>query len=240
MDIHCVRCSTAIAPADVNVQQVIAKCAACGAIFDFSSQTAGGPRPERIRAQVPLPARFVVTDAPAPTGGDPYRTPGVSRGDLTISWSWPRALGAAFLAFAAVWFSVLASGHVAPDAIAALFAIFGMVPSYVGLAMVLNRSTVRVSRDALEIDHQPIWWPGGARFAVADLTQLFVVQRIERHGTGNDGRTTVKFQLCAIDRAGMRRKLVALDDLDQALYLEQRIERHLGIVDVEVAGAITA
>jgi hypothetical protein len=243
-DVTCVRCRAPIAPGDINVQQAIAKCAACGAVFDFTAQVREGARPlQRVRPQVAMPRGWVVDETPpARADGDPYREAAVSRGSLTITWRWQHAVGIGFLLFALVWWAFLVFWVAFAPGLMKLFATLhgaaGVVIVYVGLAMITNRTTVRVHGDVLEVDHRPLWWPGRLRMGVADIDQLYVVQRLRQRSNNQGPRTT--YELCALDRRGTQRKVMTLDEADQALYLEQRIEHHLGIVDVEVAGSVTA
>jgi hypothetical protein len=191
-----------------------------------------------------MPRGWVVDEPAAapPSGADPYRSPGASRGTLTITWRWPRAIGAAFLVFSLVWWAFLAFWVAMAPGMMKLFVVFhaaaGCVIVYVGLAMLLNQSSVRVDGEVLAVDHRPLWWPGRLQLRVADIDQLFVVQRFKRRSNNQGPRIT--YDLCALDRRGTQRKVAQLEDADQALYLEQRIEHHLGIVDVEVAGSVTA
>jgi len=67
------------------------------------------------------------------------------------------------------------------------------------------------------------------------LTQLYG----EETAKTNKGNTTYTYNLFALDREGRKVKLLSnLTDKDQVLYLEQSLERRLGIEDAPVDGEI--
>lgn len=74
--------------------------------------------------------------------------------------------------------------------------------------------------------------PGSRTLPGRELTQLYG-QEIR----GNKGR--VSYSLFALDKQGRKEKLLSnLDDKDQVLYLEQALERRLGIEDSPVDGEL--
>ncbi len=66
-----------------------------------------------------------------------------------------------------------------------------------------------------------------------DLNQLFCKEKVRRSKNG----THTTLEVHALLSGGKRRKLlVLLEDIDQALFLEQEIEAHRGIRDRPVDG----
>jgi len=97
------------------------------------------------------------------------------------------------------------------------------------LPMLVNTTTVRVTADRIEVRHGPL--PTllfrNQSIAAAELRQLFAARWAAVYEVGaelNDGR-----------RISLVRPLVSEE---QALFVEQQLERRLGIVDVAVTGAL--
>ncbi|MFW5921545.1 MAG: hypothetical protein ACOCUS_06870 [Polyangiales bacterium] len=109
----------------------------------------------------------------------------------------------------------------------------GVGITYGALATLLNTTTVRVTRGELHVRHFPLpWWPA-PRIPTNALEQLYV----ERKVTSTKNGTKVRWNLRAVTRGHSGQKIVGgLEDMDQALYLEQEIESVLDIRDRAVAG----
>jgi hypothetical protein len=107
---------------------------------------------------------------------------------------------------------------------------------YVCLACILNTTTIRADSGQLTIRHHPLPWPGGrTNLDTHNIKQLYV----KRHVSHSKNGTRTTYQLHAITQEGRRKKLLTgLNDEDQALYLEQEIETHLGIENTPVQGEL--
>ena len=105
--------------------------------------------------------------------------------------------------------------------------------TYYTLAGFLNRTIVQVSREGLTIYHTPLPWFGNKRIPVTELAQLYREEVISR---GNRGTQTT-YQLSAVSKESKKIKLLGgIETADVALFLEQEIEKWLGIKDVKVTG----
>ncbi|GAB5494761.1 MAG: hypothetical protein Phog2KO_49760 [Phototrophicaceae bacterium] len=51
--LHCLECSTAIPPENINVQQTIAACPSCGAVFNFADKIPTGQKIKRRKSKKP-------------------------------------------------------------------------------------------------------------------------------------------------------------------------------------------
>jgi hypothetical protein len=92
-----------------------------------------------------------------------------------------------------------------------------------------------VSRNSLSIRHGPLPWTGNRQMSGRELTQLYGVE----NSRTSKGSTTYTYDLLALDREGRTIKLISgLTDKDQVLYLEQTLERRLGIEDAPVDGEV--
>jgi hypothetical protein len=214
----------------------VAKCHSCNAVYDLSGRKGRGisvsaqQRPKLVRAKAPLPSRFKVKEE----DGAPTR----------ITWRWFSLVHIFFVFFCIVWdgFLVIWYGIAfVTDAplIAIVFPLFhvamGVGLTYYTLTRLVNRTTIEVSRNQLTIRHGPLPWPGNLDVPGSHFTQLYG----EEITTKNKGTTTYTYNLIALDRDGRKVKLISgLPEKDQVLYLEQTLERRLGIEDTVVEGEV--
>lgn len=119
-----------------------------------------------------------------------------------------------------IWFPLL---HVA----------VGVGLTYSTVAGLLNRTSVTVGSGEITIRQGPVPWPGNRTVNGAEIRQLF---REETISTSRRSRSS-RYHVCAV--TSEKRKLRLLGNVpgaDVALYLEQAIERALGLEDQRVAG----
>ncbi|WP_224362216.1 hypothetical protein [Hyalangium versicolor] len=237
MQLSCEVCHAPLRPEDVRLDLALAKCSACNAVYDLSGRKGRGlaeqsaqEKPRLVRAKASLPEKFQVEDD------------GVS---TRISWRWFSVIHA-FLIFFCIawdgflftWYGIALSSDNAP-LIALIFPIAhvaaGVGLTYYTLTGLLNRTRIEVSRNRLSIRHGPLPWPGNRDVPGRQFTQLYGVEQIR----SNKGSQTLTYDLIAIDREGKSVKLLGgLTAKDQVLYLEQTLERRLGIEDAPVEGEI--
>lgn len=105
---------------------------------------------------------------------------------------------------------------------------------YVFVAFLMNRTVIDSEPGKMEIRHGPLPWPSGTpTFAVADMDCIYC-ERVH-HGGGGKGMTT--YDVCVVLRSGARRKLMTgFPDPVDAVFIEQTIERHLGLHHWPVPG----
>lgn len=225
MQLHCPYCGTDIPAADINLERMVAKCAGCSAVFSFEDQLDAAPSPRRM--ELPLPKGLVVDR-------QGY--------ELAITRRW---LSAKFFflvffcmfwdGFLCVWYSIALSQRAW---IMALFALghtaVGLGLTYYTLAGFLNRTLIRVGPSQIGVSHGPLPWWGNRQLNSSSIAQVFCKERVTRGKT-----TTISYEVLAATHAGTQEKLVdGLDNSDQALYLEQEIERFLNIKDAPMVGEL--
>jgi hypothetical protein len=229
MQLTCPYCAHEIPAADINLGRMVAKCASCSAVFGFEDQIAAAPVRAR-RLDVPLPKGLIVEH-------QGY--------DLAITRRWlsPKFFFLVFFClcwdgFLCFWYSLALSQRVWVMALFALgHAAIGVWLTYYTIAGFLNHTLIRVSASQLDVSHGPLPWPGRKRLDSASIAQIFCKEHISR---GKNGTTTT-YQVHAATRAGVQERLVeSLDSSDQALYLEQEIERFLNIKDAPVVGEMAS
>jgi hypothetical protein len=225
---------------DLDRRLGIVTCSHCGAIYDLTRRAgrdavlpdatqalSKDEAPERAPAA--LPPKFSVDRK------------GTER--LRVTWRWVDAKGLFLLFFAIAWDAFLvnwyAIGLSSDDAplIMLLFPIVhvavGVGITYSALANLLNRTVLTVTRGTLRVKHSPLPWYPAPTIPTRDLEQLYVERAVSHTKNG----TTVRWILRAVTREHTGLKVLpALDELSQALWLEQEIEDVLGIRDRPVAG----
>lgn len=229
-ELTCKRCQAPISTADLKWDLGLAACAHCGTVFSFQGQPGGSVRqaPTWQRPPVPIPDRFEITDRPE---------------GLSISYRWFNLTFIFMAVFAVFWNGFMLVWHATSLASGAMFmSAFGLLHTAVGvgigyyaLAGFLNRTTITAERDVLHVRHSPLPWVGATDLWVRDLDQLYAKQVISKNSDG----TSMSYELHAILKNGRQRKLVSgLSEAEQALYLEQQLERRLGIADRPVFGEL--
>jgi hypothetical protein len=233
MDLTCNACGASMGKDDIHRDLAVIKCRACGSIFDLlprPPEDHPDPPAQRKREKVAPPEKFDIAR---------------KHDALQISWKWysHALIGLAFFcvawdAFLIFWYNIAFSHEEIPW-IMVVFPIghlaVGIGLTYRTVAGFFNRTTLRATPDRLTIVHSPLPWLGNRNIPTRHLSQLFVKERARRR----DNTTSYSYDLLAIKRDGSRLKLLkGLDEVEQALYLEQEIEEHLGIRDRPVAGEV--
>ena len=230
MQIQCKSCGKAIAADNVNIEQMVAKCTACNAVFGFH---APGSKPAvRQRPTVGMPKGMVVED---------------QGGELVFTVAWRKPLLVLFLTvFVLIWNGVTwpffaityEEGPWFLTAFLSVFVLVGLLMAYVWLCVFFNATEIRVNQAMLVVQHGPLPVPGNCRLRVDEIEQLYVEQKIS-HNRSSDGHSTtsVSYPLCAQLKDGSRKIVLrTLSDSDTSLYFEQQIEQYLGIEDREMPG----
>ena len=230
---YCKQCGSEVPAADVNLDSAIAKCRKCNAVFSFAGDLGvgrGDAVRRRDRADVPQPAGITVEDW---------------GGNLRFVRRWFSGLFIFLAFFCVVWDSFLifwysvAFGEDTP-LIMKIFPIghvaVGIGLTYYTLAGFLNRTVIEVGGGSLRIRHAPLPWPGQCDLLTSEVKQLYCQERVTH---GKHGTPHYSYHLHAVTERGRKVKLLSnLKDVDEALYLEQEVERRLGIKDRHVPGEV--
>lgn len=186
---------------------------------DSNDTKASSPKLER--EEVALPGRFKVN-----------RTAGA----LEITWPVGGVLHGLILLIIAAGFTYVALTEGLYFLIIASVALV-----YFAAVRTFNKHRIRTDSTSLQVTQGPLPWPGARKLNVSDIEQLFSTEHESRHEIGNDSDRRIEirknYQLSARTRSKQRVKLLkGLSDPLQALWLEQELERALGIRDTRVAG----
>lgn len=223
IELKCRNCGSQLKPEDISPNLAAARCHHCNALFALPLSAGGRviPRPE-----VPLPPKFRMEE----------RMDG-----LVVTRRWLDASAYFLLFFAVFW-----NGFMLVWNAISLFqgiwimSAFGLIHTAVGLfliykvlSMFLNSTAVKVGYDSVEVVIGPVPWKGNKRLPKAEVEQLYCIERISRSKNG----TTSAYDVEAVLKGNRRETLVkGLPRHDQALFIEQQLERHLGIKDTPVTG----
>jgi hypothetical protein len=227
MQISCKQCGAEVLADDINLDRLIAKCSACNAVFNFADQIEGTDHHQPLKKlDVPLPKGIKVDNL-----GHSLQ--------IERQWYGPKYIFLAIFAlfwngFMVVWFSIAFINGLWP------MALFGTLHGAVGLGLiygvvagVLNTTVIDVGLGDLTIKHGPVPYPGNKHLASTDIKQLYCKEKISR----GKNSTSYSYEIHAITQEDKHEKLLTgLDDSEQALYLEQEIERYLSIKDQPVRG----
>ena len=117
-----------------------------------------------------------------------------------------------------------------------VFAISGLGFLYYALATWINKTHVYVSKNAIEIKQKPLPWFGNKRLETKNIKQLYSRKNISSSSSNNQSTISYHLHVVSIDEDDMR--LLKVENAEQALFLEQEIEKYLGIKNLRVRGEI--
>lgn len=160
-----------------------------------------------------------------------------SEGSMEVTWPVGRRIhGLVLLVIGAAWGYAALNSGVLPLLIASV----GLF--YFAAVRAFNIHRIRVDGARLQVTQGPLPWPGTRKLNASDVEQLYATEHKSRVETGNKShntrnRVTKHYRLSANMRGSGRVTILSgLNDPHQALWLEQEIERLLGIGDERVAG----
>ena len=244
----CPKCGAQIEPGAVDRQMLAARCRRCRRLVDLAAQlgsasgadggastapAVGGLR-GGSRVPVPMPPRFRVDE-------------GVT---LKITWRWvaPHFLFLIFFCvfwdgFLVFWYGIAFTAGSGTGGVILPMVLFPLIHVAVGLGLsyyticgFVNSTVVEAGNGRLTIRHGPLPWRGNYDLDVGSLDQLYSEERIHRGKHGSIRRT---YEVCAVDRDGVSKTLLrGLQRPAEALWIEQRLEGHLGIADRAVGGEL--
>lgn len=116
-------------------------------------------------------------------------------------------------------------------AVLLLFFVVACSIFYSTAANWVNRTNVFVSQNAIEIKRAPMPWPGNKRVEINEIEQFYVKTRI----TGSRDKRQVNYELHFIEKnKNDVMLLTGFGSKPGLLFVEQEIEKYLGIVDVKL------
>lgn len=135
-----------------------------------------------------------------------------------------------------------------PGAFKLIFFVFPIIHVAIGvgltyfvLAGLLNSTVIRVADGMLTVRHGPLPWIGNCDLPTEGIDQIYCQNKLQR-SRDEDGRTTIstQYEVHALVNGRKQKLLSGLHEADHALFVEQRLERFLGIENRTVPGELTA
>lgn len=248
MKIDCPECGARVLAEDLELTSKMAKCRACNAVFSFAEAALSTPSTQgelaRTQTRAPQPEGITVREESEGSGEPGYRDAPGAGPSITLVRRWFTPQVVFLLFFCIGWDSFLffwyASAFKGSGPFSLLMVVFpvahvavGVGLSYYTLAGFLNRTTFRLDHQAFSIRHAPLPWKGNRRIPRDEITQLFCEEVVTQ---GKNGPSST-YWLSAV-LTGERKLRLASMPLDQARFLEERLEEKLALPDVAVPGEI--
>jgi len=229
---RCKSCGATLPPSSINFELAMARCEHCGGVFalrreDFD-HPASAPAAAQQRIAVPMPEGINLSEGPA---------------ELRITRRWFHWTVIPLLGFCVIWNGFMLVWHgIALAAGIWFMSCFGLIHTAVGIglayfviASLLNRTTVVARPGVLSVSHRPVPWPGNVTLNTDEVEQLYFTEKI-RHGKNT---VHTRYTVEAVLRSGRKKSLLkGMNNADQALYVEQELERYLKIEDRPVRGEL--
>jgi hypothetical protein len=135
------------------------------------------------------------------------------------------------------WYSKAVPGG---DMMVVLFPLLhvgvGVWLTYYTLAGYVNKTIVRINYEKISVRHRPLPYWGYKTVQSGDIKQLYSKEKISR----SSNKRSVTYEVHALTHNGKSIKLVSyMESSEQALFVEQEIEKYLGIKDKPVRGEIS-
>ena len=166
---------------------------------------------------------------------------------ITLSWFGKRTIASTLFAVIQIGFCLIILNNVSggflsnnsslmDNLLPWVFGISGLGFLYYALATWINKTHIYVSKNAIEIKQKPLPWFGNKRLVTTDIKQLYSKKQISSSTSNNRSTISYHLHVVSIDEDDMR--LLKVENAEQALFLEQEIEKYLGIKDLRVRGEI--
>jgi hypothetical protein len=230
IELCCQNCGASLQPEDISLQLFVARCPHCAAVFAITDPARGASSARErlsVRERVPMPPRVEVLDL---------------GNSLEIRRSWFTPVLFFLVFFCIFWNGFMIVWHVMAISMGAWFmSVFGLLHTAVGIGLAygtfagfVNRTVIRVGQGMLEVRHGPLPWLGNKTLPAHEVQQLYCQEHVHRNKNG----TSVTYSVELIRNSGRETLVKGLSECDQALFIEQELERFLKIEDQPVRGEL--
>ena len=162
--------------------------------------------------------------------------------EIVRSWFGPKTVfvtvfAVFWIGFLYFWYAKLGEARGEVSAVMTYFPLIhvavGVGIAYYALCGWLNRTRITVGRGKLSLRHGPLPWIGNLELDAQAIRQVYVRQVFS---TANHS-TSVRYDINVLTRDGRAVKFAGgIENSEQALYIEQEVEKFLGIKDQPVKG----
>jgi len=217
-EVNCPKCQANILGDGININDKIAKCDACGVVFSFQNEIAHLSQPQRIKQEIFRPEGidiFQFRNELDFTIQQPYSiTQGILGG-----------LGIPFALIFLVAYLLKGGGLIFP---ALFFSLLSIYPIYSWINHSKRKIYVNIDKQSVNIKMKPKEITKDKSYDKTNIEQLYIKRN---QATGH-----YDIYMIANGLEGQKhiRLIPNLDSKSKARYMEQEIEKHLGIIDREV------
>ena len=236
LNLVCDKCGSQIEGSNININSSLAKCGSCNTVFSIKDDhffvTDRIGRPEMI-----MPAGTDVLEL-----SDSL--------DIRLDWlkSHPQGTLTFLTIFTVFWNGILAimaggavlSGSIESVAFMSIHLLVGLGLLYYLATVYLNYTDIIVTESYIEIDHRPVKNPFVRRKRIEsnEIDQLYVTKYVSSTTNGNPNYAYALYAILKTN--GKKVSLIKGMNRETQLYLEQKIERYMKIVDKPVQNAIVS
>lgn len=225
----CRNCGAGLEEHKMDIALGVVTCSHCGSLHDLPGDSRALPAGAEPKDSMAKPERL---EAVMPSKFKLRRNPG----GMVVSWP----VGGLFHG---VVLSIIAAGFAYAGLVSGMLFL---LPASAGIAYfaavrTVNTHHIYVDGSHLKVTQGPLPWPGTRKLDASDIEQLYATEHESRSDAGRDRNRSTRvrkyYRLSASTRVSGRVTILSgLHDPHQALWLEQEIERLLGIDDKRVAG----
>jgi len=226
--LKCPSCSSPFEESAFDLDHGLVRCSYCGTLTTLPSAIKRPPGLQE-RGPLALPTRMAIE--PTPHG-------------VRLVRKWFSPVVFFLIPFCVIWDGFLIVWYATAFSTGAPLAMtlfplihvaVGVGLTYFTVAMLINKTHISVERGEVIISHTPLPWFGYRRIPGVMIDQIYAKIHITH---GKNGPST-DYQLWLVNTAGKHEKLHANSlTQDQALYIEQQLEKALGIKDRAIAGEL--
>ncbi|MEM9547146.1 MAG: hypothetical protein AAGA77_14290 [Bacteroidota bacterium] len=218
-NINCPSCSSEILSADISLQNSMAKCSNCNAIFSIENEI------EKVKSKEEVKQQFL-----RPEGIDLFHYK--DELDITLDQHiqgldlWAISLIPIF-ALGAIMIFFMSDKPMSPY-IPITLTMISLYYIYKGLSYSKYKTYIEVNQKFLNIKHRPNNLKKDKSFAADEIDQLYL-----KPSTEMPGHFVIHMIINGVE--GQRHeKLMKVNSLSKAKFLEQEIEKYLNIMDRKV------
>lgn len=218
-DVSCPKCKENILGDGININDKIAKCDACGVVFSFQKEINHLTKPQRVKQEIFRPEGIDLFHFNNELDFTIQRPYSILDGLLG-------GIGIPFALIFTVAFIIKGGSLIIPTL---LFWLMSAYPIYSWVTHAKKKININIDEKSVNVHWKPNNRKKAKSYDKTDIDQLYIKKNITSHGlyevymivNGLEGQKHVNL-------------IPGIGSLSKAMYIEQEIEKYLGIIDREV------